>query len=224
MFKNKKIVSLIAIALVACLGVAGIAAYFTDTDSATNTFTIGEIKLDLKEPNWDPEDVEDVIPNEEIAKDPQIENTGVNDEFLFMTVSVPYSTIITATEDGKLLNNGNAAATQLFSYDVNSGWIQLGEATWSEADADGNGTVTYIYAYAANDAMTAVEAGETTATLFDTVKFCNAIEGQGLENVSKDIVITAYGIQTENVNGGVTAPADVWTVVKNQTIDQAKAV
>jgi len=48
---------ILAIALVVCLLatalVSGTLAYFTDTDDATNTFTVGNVSIDLTEPKWD---------------------------------------------------------------------------------------------------------------------------------------------------------------------------
>lgn len=226
MNKNKKIFVVLALALVLCMGIASISAYFTDTDTATNTFTIGEIKLDLQEPSWDdtdtdgdgtPDAAEDIQPNQTIAKDPRVENTGINDEFVFLTVEVPYSTIVSADLDGTLANNGEAKQTQLFTYTVNAGWVQVGDAVWSDADDDGNGTVTYVYAYAENDTMTSLEAGDFTGTLFDNVTFVNAIEEQGLENSTKNVIVNAYGIQTTNLNGGQTSVNAVWGVVVSQT-------
>lgn len=226
MNKNKKIFVVLALALVLCMGIASISAYFTDTDTATNTFTIGEIKLDLQEPSWDdtdtdgdgtPDAAEDIQPNQTIAKDPRVENTGINDEFVFLTVEVPYSTIVSADLDGTLANNGEAKQTQLFTYTVNAGWVQVGDPEWSEADADGNGTVTYVYAYATNGTMTSLKSGDVTGTLFDNVTFVNAIEEQGLENSTKNVIVNAYGIQTTNLNGGQTSVNAVWGVVVSQT-------
>lgn len=203
----------------ACLaGVGGIMAYFTDNDVADNNFTIGKIDIDLEEPTWDrlpdtdgdevPDEHEDILPNETIAKDPQVKNTGVNAAFIFMEVKVPYANVVTANADG---TKNAAADTELFSYTVNPGWVEVGEGT-----KNADGTVTHLYAYGSSTAMTSLAANATTPTLFDAVTFANVIEGQGLEESTKTINIKSYGIQTTNVNGGVTAPDAVWQVVNNQ--------
>ena len=48
---------LTAVALVVCMLaimlVGASLAYFTDTDEATNTFTMGKVDIDLTEPEWD---------------------------------------------------------------------------------------------------------------------------------------------------------------------------
>lgn len=205
-------------ALVGVMGIGGILAYFTDGDTATNTMTVGQISIDLQEPNWEPKD--DITPGQDIRKDPLIKNDGENDAYVFLEVSVPYANITTANEDG---TKNKKADTELFSYSINSGWIEVGSAVKNEK----NHTMTHLYAYGSADAMTPVAADASTPSLFDYVRFVNAIEGEGLENTTQNIVINAYGIQTLNINDnkdaidgnngdGVTAPADVWAVLSNQ--------
>ncbi len=45
----KKIISLVLVLVLALTAIGGTLAYFTDTDNATNTFTIGGVKIDLIE-------------------------------------------------------------------------------------------------------------------------------------------------------------------------------
>ena len=200
----------IALLVIACLLVSVISAYFTDADTATNTFTTGEVSLDLLEPNWDPDNAEKIVPTQVIAKDPQILNDGSNEEYVFLTVQVPYvQDLVTANPDG---TKNEAADMELFTYEINEGWVEIGTVVIDEV----NGTATHTYAYGTDTEMTKLDPNVTTPTLFDEVTFVNAVERQGLENSTNDIVINAYGIQTENVNGGKTAPADVWLVIQNQ--------
>lgn len=215
--KNNKRNAIIALCLVACLAVAGVSAYFTDADNATNEFTIGNISLDLQEPSWEPENAEDVTPNQTIDKDPQILNDGVNEEYVFITVEVPYANVVVAAEDGTKADA--AADLELFTYEIDSAnWVEVGTA---EKDAT-TGTVTHVYAYAKEGVMSALAADDTTPALFTSVKMINLVEGQtgltgaALDPSAQEIEINAYGIQTQNVNGGKTAPADVWEVVVNQ--------
>ena len=48
------------------------------------------------------------------------------------------------------------------------------------------------------------------------VSFVNAVEGQGLENAAFDLEISAYGIQTTDLDGGRETPAQVWGILSNQ--------
>lgn len=87
---KKKIVSLcLALALMVTLCVGGTLAYFTDTDDATNTFTVGNVDITLTEPNWTStgsEDAPEVYPGEALAKDPTVTNNGANPCFVRIKV------------------------------------------------------------------------------------------------------------------------------------------
>lgn len=83
-----------AIALVVCLVavavVGGSLAYFTDTEDATNTFTVGNVDITLTEPNWEgsgSQDAPEVYPGEPLAKDPTVKNTGANPCFVRVKVT-----------------------------------------------------------------------------------------------------------------------------------------
>lgn len=221
--KSKKIkLAIVSVMLVACLAVAGISAYFTDGADVTNTFTIGEVNLDLTEPSYpgndDPE-VKDITPNAEIEKDPTITNTGKNDEYVFLTVTVPYAeNLVVANAAGE--KQPAAAELELFSYTLNDGWTQVGQVVQNKTDK----TNTYIYAYGSETKLTVLPADDDTSTqdvaenitpaLFDSVTFVNAVEGQGLENKTKEIAIKAYGIQADNLTSD--APSTVWNIIVNQ--------
>ena len=218
--RNIKAIAL-TLALISTVSIGGIMAYFTDADTATNTFTVGKISLDLQEPNWEPPT--DITPGQEFAKDPQIKNDGVNDEYVFMKVIVPYATVVTANDDG---TKNASADTELFSYDVKEGWTELTSEMVKDANTK---TVTHLYAYTGVDATTldAIGAGETTPTIFDWVRFANIVEDQGLEESIQHVVINAYGIQTDNINDGKISldgvntdgkitPIDVWKVIAAQ--------
>ena len=49
MSKRKILVLALSLSMVAILAIGGTLAYFTDTDEATNTFTVGNVKIDLIE-------------------------------------------------------------------------------------------------------------------------------------------------------------------------------
>lgn len=87
---KRKILLLVAmLCMVAILGVGGTLAYFTADDSATNTFTVGNVQIDLTEPEWDKhgkEDAPEVYPGEALAKDPTVTNIGKNPCFVRVKV------------------------------------------------------------------------------------------------------------------------------------------
>lgn len=207
--------------LAGTVSIGGIMAYFTDGDTATNTFTVGKISLDLQEPSWVPPT--NITPGQEIAKDPQIKNDGNNEEFVFLKVTVPYANVVTANEDG---TRGRIADTELFSYDVKDGWTEIDSKRVIDSSSK---TVTHLYAYTGEtaDSMKALAVNSSTPSLFDWVRFANIVEDQNLETTTQNIVIEAYGIQTQNIkdekgnldgdnDDGKTLPLDVWKVIENQ--------
>lgn len=148
--KKKSLISMIAaLSLTATIMVGATLAYLTaQTDEVKNTFTIGNVNIDLDEPNWKPDDAKNLEPGAEVAKDPTVTNTGANDAYIAMTV------------DGM---NGMAAIG--FSAEVNDGWVKVNEdgtvdSDWTGALEDG------IYAYNA-----VVKKGEATAPLFNSVVY-----------------------------------------------------
>jgi len=71
--KKKILIATLGIAVLATLGIGTSLAYLTDKDDATNTFTVGEVIIDLEEPNWnDEEDGKDMVPGTTLYKDPTI--------------------------------------------------------------------------------------------------------------------------------------------------------
>ena len=208
--------------LMGVMFVGAVSANFVDMDVAVNTFTIGKIEIDLLEPGWEAPD--DIVPEQEVEKDPYVENTGEDDAFVFMEVIVPYAKVETANEDG---TRNPAADTQLFTYEVNSGWV---EARPPQKDFRTK-TVSYLYAYGTSEAMTVLAPGTSTNPVFDQVKFANVIEDESLEKTSYEILVNAYGIQVINVDDGKVvvdgdnadgkvSPTEVWTVVLSQDFNE----
>lgn len=85
---------LTAVALVVCMLaimlVGASLAYFTDTKSAENTFTVGNVDITLTEPNWKAsgsQDAPEVYPGEPLAKDPTVTNDGANPCFVRIKVT-----------------------------------------------------------------------------------------------------------------------------------------
>ena len=87
---KKKILALCLVLALALTAIGGATlAYFTDTDDATNTFTVGNVSIDLTEPKWDASgsaDAPEVYPGEPLAKDPTVTNDGANPCFVRISV------------------------------------------------------------------------------------------------------------------------------------------
>lgn len=89
MSKRKIVLLASALCMVAILAIGGTLAYFTDNDKATNTFTVGNVSIELTEPNWEgsgSQDAPEVYPGEPLAKDPTVKNDGANPCFVRIKV------------------------------------------------------------------------------------------------------------------------------------------
>lgn len=78
---KRKIILAVAFVAVAVLAVGATLAYFSATQTADNTFTVGNVKIVLSEPAWLSSgsiDGDTVYPGEPLAKDPTVTNTGEN--------------------------------------------------------------------------------------------------------------------------------------------------
>ena len=226
---NKKKTILAAVVLLLVFVVGGAIAYFTDTDFATNTFTIGNVDIDLVESTWEnldtatvdkndndiPDAAEDMMPGETVDKDPVIKNLSTkNPAYVFVKVEVPCSNII-ATDDP----NDEETPVELFTYSVNEGWTELTSA--KVACSTAGSTATHVYYYGDSTTLTklAKAANDSTPTatpaLFNSVTLRGTLKSTDIPNINdaKNIAITGYGIQTEGLES--TTPADVWGYLNN---------
>lgn len=83
--KKKLFISVVAVALVACFAIGGTLAWLTDTtDPVTNTFTVGDVNIDLTETTGTEYKV---IPGKDINKDPKV-TVKANSEDCWLFVKV----------------------------------------------------------------------------------------------------------------------------------------
>ena len=89
----------------------------------------------------DSDEVKNIIPNQEIVKNPQIENTGNNDALVFIRVEIPQETF-TDEDDG----TGGQKKQDLFRLKgVSDQWEPL--RTETVAGEDGKAKTSYVYGY-----------------------------------------------------------------------------
>lgn len=90
MKKKSILVAAIAVMLVAALVVGGTLAYFTDkTETVKNTFTVGNVAIDLKEPSWKENESHTLLPGASYAKDPTITvKEGSQDAYVFLKLDL----------------------------------------------------------------------------------------------------------------------------------------
>lgn len=210
--KKKKTI-LAALVLLLVVAVGGTIAYFTDTDTKTNTFTIGNVDISLTEDGWDaladannndiPDVAEDMMPGESVTKDPTINNLSTkNPAYVFAKVEVPCTTIVAPA----------TTSEELYTYTTNAGWTELSSAAVA---CTSGGTATHVYYYGTGGTLTALAKAANASTptptsnpVFSSVTLRSTLKGNEGLTGNKNIVVTGYGIQTEGLTS--TAPADVW--------------
>ena len=208
MKRNKTIIAAVVLLLVFVVG--GAIAYFTDTETKTNTFTIGSVDITLTEAGWDaltdtdedgiPDLAEDMMPGESVTKDPLITNVSTkNPAYVFVKLEVPCTTIVAPA----------TVSQELFTYTINAGWTELTVSNELPVACTSGGTATHVYYYGSNGSLTALATSTaTTNPLFSSVTLRSTLTGNEGLTGEKQIVITGYGIQTDGLSS--TTPANVW--------------
>lgn len=190
---KKKITAIfLCVALVAIAIVGASLAYFTDTKTAENTFTMGNVKITLDETNVNGQGRTDkntynTYPGAVVTKDPIVHNIGKNAAYIRATVKVE-NWVTTCKECYKFDGTGGYANT-LVDYLVVED--QLG-AGWSveKAMVDANGNdVTFVLKYTEKLAV-----NTKTPAMFNEVTVPAGIKNEGSFG---PINITAQAIQAD---------------------------
>jgi len=125
--KRKVLMLSLTVALVAILALSATLAYFTDTDKETNSFTIGDVEIDLVEEfeqganltpgvgTRDPETGVVEIANT-VSKVVNVENIGDNDAYVRVHIAIPAFQV-----DGVNVNVINPVCDDMST--VNGQWI-----------------------------------------------------------------------------------------------------
>ena len=215
MNKRKIFTLALSVMMVAILAIGGTIAYFTDTDTATNVFTIGDVDIKLNEEF--PEN--ELMPGENNALDKvvTVENIGPNAAYMWIELWIP----------ADLDTPGNAGQNDLHfnpfdTYDVDgvptpmrgkvaqaAGYTKLAETVEVELGSKEINGVTYngYREYIKNDTPKAT--GESTYALLarvfmdQDVKMCKehsdclVLKDGEHYTGSWEIIVNAYGIQAQ---------------------------
>ena len=185
---KKKIVSLALVAsLLALVIVGGTLAYFTDTEDATNTFTVGNVDIVLDEGGWT--DKITVAPNVNYDKEPVVYNVGDNEAWIRVDVTLSDYNAFKAAADANDIDD----LWSMFT-DVNNNtakWTRLADIT----DTDDKGTITFRFYY-----NTLLAAGTNTGALFTDFEIPAAFDNDEMAAIADPngkftIDIVAYAIQ-----------------------------
>lgn len=173
--KKKAALALAAVALVGTLAVGGTLAWFTDTETATNVVTTGNVDIawiendkKITETNTGVEFGKEtpVTPNATLTKKAYVTNEGKNAALIRAKVKVPEN-----------------AGLVIVNYTENSGWVDGGDG-W------------YYY-------VGIVAPGEKTANLIDSLTINPKATNGNADKENVQVILLADAMQADNT--GVTA-------------------
>lgn len=139
---KKKIVSIaLVVAMVAVIAVGSL-AYFTDKDAAKNTFTVGNVKIDLNEQQKGKEGLEPfaqgktLVPGKSndgnaVSKIATVTNTGKNDAWVWAELKIPKYLVSKEYPNNESKNALHWNSYGCFNVEYNSGNY------WNLATTDG---------------------------------------------------------------------------------------
>ena len=193
----KVILALVCLLSLAVGAVFATLAYFTDSDAAVNTMTVGEVYIDLDETDVDGDSGRDkaneykLIPGHTYVKDPMITvQGGSSDAYVRMIVTVKNYSNLTAAipnegETAEYYNEGIFLLEKLCGGWNNEVWefVKFDSAT-------GSYEFRYVGVVAKSDADTEL------APLFTTISVPGVVDNTGIAALSKvEIVVAAHAIQ-----------------------------
>lgn len=162
MNKKKILTAVTALSLATVTVVGATMALFQDkTDTKVNTFTVGDVKIDLWEPSWNPDDGKTLVPGAEVEKDPYILNTGASDGYMMLQVSGMADMAAEGFSAYYKDEEGNYQA----GYNTTD-WVLVDNAGNVITDNSSNALVDGYYVYIGG----AVASGKATSPLFDMIK------------------------------------------------------
>ena len=144
---EKKLTAIfLCVALVAIAIVGASLAYFTDTDSAKNTFTVGNVKIDLIEQEKGENGLQDftqdktLVPGKSndgnaVSKIVTVKNTGKNDAWVWVELKIPAYLISSEYPTNESKNALHWNSYGCFNVEYNSGdyWrLEIGRASCRE--------------------------------------------------------------------------------------------
>lgn len=185
---KKKIVALclcIALAVVAIGGAT--LAYFTDTKTATNTFTVGNVNITLTEPEWTQNSK--LVPGTEIDKDPTVTVVKGSEEC--------YVRILMTISNSKEWDAIFKADSNLKIEDFFKGYVPTNWTYIKNTENAANNTRTYEFRY--KEAVNALNADANVKlpALFTDIVVPSTLTGTQIATLNGfNIKIVAQAIQT----------------------------
>lgn len=220
--KKKILALMLVVSMLAVAVLSGTLAYFTDTDEAENVFTVGNVDIEIEEPNWKPDNsdkLENIVPGVSYDKDPQVKNVGSNPAYVRMTVCFQNGVNI-----GGLSSVEPESLTDMLK-NISSNWTLVDEGLDMGVHFDGAHDNCWYVTFTYNEIL---EPGETTDPLFTAVQFPSSWDQNTFKNFigdSFEIDVMAEAIQAEGFNSSAEAFAGLSgsTITTVSTTDELAA-
>ena len=182
---KRKLLIVSVLAIFVAVTAAGTLAYFTDTGTAHNVITTGNVDIELNE--WADEactqpfqDKTGVMPGTKVTKIVEVKNTGTGAAFVRLYVE---KNVYRAT-DQKPMDSDPVS-------------LNFNNTDWTYSESEGY----YYY-------NRPLEPGKTTEPLFTTVTF-DPLMGNEYQNATAHVKVIAYAVQSAN-NGDSPQAAKGW--------------
>ena len=218
--KKKLLIMSVAMVLVCAFAVGMTLAYLTSTDEVVNTFTVGNVQIQLDEADVDeygeqlydsetgspaprvPENTYKLIPGHTYTKDPTVTVlSGSESSYIKMTVTFSKSRELDA-----IFAPTGADLTSIFKGYDSTNWICKGNTE----DASAN-TRTYEFWY--KETVAAPTADVALDALFDSITVPGTINNAQLRTIEgMTITVNAYAIQAD----GFQTPEAAWAAYNAQ--------
>ena len=181
---KRKVLIVSVLAILVAVTAAGTLAYFTDTGTAHNVITTGNVKIELKE--WADEvrtqpfkDKTGVMPGTKVTKIVEVKNIGTGAAFLRLYVEKNVYGANQTPKDSELIS------------------LNFNDTDWTYSESEGY----YYY-------NRPLEPGKTTEPLFTAVTF-DPLMGNEYQNATAHVKVIAYAVQSAN-NGDSPQAAKGW--------------
>ena len=185
--KKKILAAGLAVCMAAIMVTGMTLAYFTDTATKENVFTVGKVEITLTEPNWDAEanSNKDLIPGKTIPKDPTItiaDGSEMAYTFMKVQLSQDFMDLMSAYATAENITDSAVLIDKWFESEVGPKVMYMDEDE----------------GYAILGVLSPKAAGESV-TYFDAVKVPTGVTQKMITDAGNDytITVTAYAIQAE---------------------------
>lgn len=191
---KKSILMILAVALVLCSIISGTIAWLiSQTEPITNTFTYGDINIDLEETDTDDGDgnpdtnTYDMVPGKDITKDPLV-------------------TVLADSEDAWVFVKLEKSANfdDFMMYEMADGWTAL-------AGFDG---VYYreVAKAAADQEFTVIKDDKVSVKGEVTKEMLNALDANGASDYPT-LKVTAYAVQRDGDIDAIDTATEAWAMI-----------